>query len=222
MDQKIPFTSYDFWAYLSAGFLLLFAVDSVAGMRLMMRDNWTAVQGVVAVSLAYAIGHLAASLSSFVLERGLVGRVLGHPRHVLFGEAKAPGWLQKLLPGYFQPLPAETQAAALTIGATASVTSPGEALFWPAHVYARQNAAVLPRLENFLNQYGFCRNIALVALLDAALWYWSYWQPKGPEEHLLWARLAALIGVGMTLRYLKFYRLYGVEVFTAYAYKKAD
>ena len=27
MDQKIPFTSYDFWAYLSAGFMLLFALD---------------------------------------------------------------------------------------------------------------------------------------------------------------------------------------------------
>lgn len=29
--EKIPFTSYDFWAYLSAGFLLLFVADQVAG-----------------------------------------------------------------------------------------------------------------------------------------------------------------------------------------------
>ena len=31
MGQKIPFTSYDFWACLSAGFMLLFAVDQAAG-----------------------------------------------------------------------------------------------------------------------------------------------------------------------------------------------
>ncbi len=31
LDQKIPFTSYDFWAYLSAGFLLIFALDAAAG-----------------------------------------------------------------------------------------------------------------------------------------------------------------------------------------------
>lgn len=39
MDQKIPFTSYDFWAYLSVGFLMLFAVDSAADTKLLMRDR---------------------------------------------------------------------------------------------------------------------------------------------------------------------------------------
>lgn len=90
MDQKIPFTSYDFWAYLSAGFLLLIAVDSAAGKSLLMRESWTIVQGIVAVSVAYAVGHLVASLSSLVFERGLVGRLLGYPRNVLFGQPKAP------------------------------------------------------------------------------------------------------------------------------------
>lgn len=50
--------------------------------------------------------------------------------------------------------------------------------------------------------------------------YWSYMRPNGPSEHLLWAHLAVVVGFGMTLRYLKFYRLYAIEVFTAYAYGK--
>lgn len=220
MDQKFPFTSYDFWAYLSGGFLLLFAIDSAAGAKLLMRDNWTVVQGVAAVSIAYAVGQLVASLSSLVFERGLVGKVLGYPRNVLFGQPKAPSWLRVLLGAYFQPLPAETQAVALKKGEMVGVKTPGEALFWSAYAYARQEPAVMARLENFLNLYGFCRNTALVAFIDAAVLYWSYMQPNGPSEHLLWARLSFVVGIGMTLRYLKFYRLYANEVFTAYAYSK--
>ena len=83
MDQKFPFTSYDFWAYLSAGFLLLFAIDQAMSTKLLMRDSWTVVQGVVAVSVAYVVGHLVASASSFLLEKMLVGRLLGYPRNVL-------------------------------------------------------------------------------------------------------------------------------------------
>jgi hypothetical protein len=97
MDQRIPFTSYDFWAYLSAGFLFLFAVDSAADAKLLMRDSWTLVQGVVAVSLAYVIGHIAASLSSWIFERGLVGKVLGFPRNVLFGHSR----VQFYVPGRY-------------------------------------------------------------------------------------------------------------------------
>lgn len=218
MDQKFPFTSYDFWAYLSAGFLLLFAIDSAAGTKLLMRDNWTVVQGTVAVSLAYAVGHLVASLSSFLFERGLVGKVLGYPRDVLFDRHKAPRWLRALLSTYFQPLQPETQAAALSRGKNAGVKTSGEAFFNAAFGYARQKPAVMARLDNFLNLYGFCRNAALVAFIDAAILYWAYMQSDDPREFLLWSRLALLAGIGMTLRYLKFYRLYAHELFTAYAY----
>ena len=95
MDQKVPFTSYDFWAYLSAGFLLLFAFDSAAGTKLLMRDTWTVVQGVVAVSLAYAVGQLVASASSFLFEKVLVGKLLGYPRNVLFDQPKAWKWVRR-------------------------------------------------------------------------------------------------------------------------------
>ncbi|AVS85503.1 hypothetical protein C8239_12705 [Paracidovorax avenae] len=218
MDQKIPFTSYDFWAYLSAGFLLLFALDSVASTRLLMRDSWTVVQGVIAMSLAYAIGQLVAGASSFLFEQLLVGKLLGWPRNVLFGQANAWRWVRWCIPSYFEPLPAATQIAALEKGGMAVVDIPGEALFWSAFNNARGTASVLSRLNDFLNLYGFCRNIALVAFIDAVIFYWSYLQPNGPTEHLLWSRIALVVGIGMILRYLKFFRHYAVEVFTAYAY----
>lgn len=220
MDQKIPFTSYDFWAYLSAGFMLLFAIDQAAGTHMLMRETWTIAQGVMAFSVAYSVGQLVASASSLLYERLLVGKVLGYPRDILFGIVTARRGLQKLLPGYFSPLPAETQKTALEKGCKVGVDKPGEALFWPAHVYGRSTPTVAARLDNFLNLYGFCRNVALVGLIDAAVLYWSYWQPKGPPEHLLWARISLVISLGMTLRYLKFYRHFALDVFTAWAFAK--
>ena len=220
MDQKIPFTSYDFWAYLSAGFLLLFAIDSVVGTKLLMRNSWTIVQGVVAISVAYAVGQLIASASATVFEKVLVGKLFGYPRDTLFGKSRASKKVQRLLPGYFMTLPAATQAAVLEKGQKQGVGQSGEALFWVAFSYARQTPAVMSRLETFLNLYGFCRNTALVAFIDAALFYWSYLQSNGPSEHLLWSRLSLIVAIGMTLRYLKFFRLYANEVFTSFAYAK--
>lgn len=220
MDQKIPFTSYDFWAYLSAGFMLLFALDQAVGTHLLMREKWTIVQGVMAVSVAYAVGQLVASVSSWLYEKLLVGKVLGNPRNILFGNVTAWRGFQRLLPGYFAPLPAETQKAVIEKGGKVGVDKPGEALFWPAHVYGRGTPSVAARLDNFLNLYGFCRNTALVGLFDAAVLYWSYWQPNGPPEHLLWSRISLLVSLGMTLRYLKFYRHFALEVFTSWAFAK--
>lgn len=220
MDQKIPFTSYDFWAYLSAGFMLLFALDQAAGTKLLTRESWTLVQSVVAMSIAYAVGQLVASASSMIFEKILVNKLLGYPNNVLFGQAKAWPWVQKLLPSYFEPLPVETQKAVLEKAGKVGVDKPGVALFWPAHAFGRATPSVAARMDNFLNLYGFCRNTAFVALLDAAVLYWSYLQPKGPETHLLWARLALIAGIGMTLRYLKFFRHFTLEIFTSWAFVK--
>ncbi|HSD37909.1 MAG TPA: hypothetical protein VLC92_10405 [Rhodocyclaceae bacterium] len=220
MDQKLPFTSYDFWAYLSAGFLLLFAVDYVIGTHLLARDAWTVVQSIGAISCAYAVGQIIGSMSLVAFENILVGKLLGYPRDILFGNTKAGRWARLLLPAYFQTLPLETQRAALERGKKVGINSPGEALFWPAYANARTTPAVMSRLENFLNLYGFCRNVAFVAYVDAALLYWSYRWGGGPSDNLVWACGALFIGAGMTVRYLKFFRCYALEVFTSYAYSQ--
>lgn len=218
MENKIPFTSYDFWAYLSAGFALLFALDTVSGQHLVMRDSWTVVQSVIAITVAYVIGHLVAGASSLIFERWLVGGMLGNPRDNLLGQYKAHKWLRRCLPGYFKQLPDETKNALSDRAKKLGPASTTEGMFSAAHVSARAAPPVASRLDNFLNIYGFCRNVALVGLLDASIFYWSYLQKGGPHEHLLWARLSLLIGFGMLVRYLKFYRLFAYEVFTSWAH----
>jgi hypothetical protein len=219
--DRFPFTSYDFWAYLAAGFLLLGPADFVFGTNLLSSDkDWSWFQIGVAVSSAYVAGQLIASLSATVLERGLVGKVLGYPRNILFGKTKTWGWVRWCLSGYYTALPEATQRAAMEKGKAVGVDAPGESLFWPAFNAARERPKVMERLESFLNQYGFARNIATVAFLDALLFAWSYKFHDGPPLHGNLGWLALVVAVGMTLRYLKFYRLYANEVFTAYAYAK--
>jgi len=220
MDQKIPFTSYDFWAYLSSGFLFLFAVDQAAGTQLLMRESWTVVQGVMAVACAYTAGQLVASASSWMLEKLFVGNLLGYPRDILFGRVKAWAWVRRLMPSYFEELPAATQRAVIENGKNAGLSSFDEGLFWVAYANARVSPVTMGRLDNFLNLYGFCRNIAMVALIDAVILYWSYLQFQGPHLHLLLARAALIVAICMVFRYLKFFRHYSVEIFTSFAYVK--
>lgn len=220
MDQKFPFSSYDFWAYLSAGFFLLFGIDQAFSMGLLMRESWTVTQAVMAFSAAYAGGQLVAGFSSFVFEKLLVGRILGYPRDVLFCEYVAPRWLRSIVPGYFSVLPPPVRTAILEKGVAAGVSSGSDALFWLAFSNIRSVSYVVSRLDNFLNLYGFCRNVACVAFIDALLFYWSYCRGGLSVDLLLWSRLALVAGVGFTLRYLKFYRLYAVEIFTSFAYTK--
>lgn len=218
METKIPFTGYDFWAYLSAGFLLLFAVDYVVGSKLLMRETWSVVQGVVAFSCAYTAGHVIASLSSFLLERQLVGKLLGNPKDVLFGVTKAPRLIKFLLSDYFQPLPDETKNRVHAKAASMNAGASSEARYQAAFNSTKSALGVQPRLDNFLNMYGFCRNVALVSFIDAALLYWFWRGEGGPTEALTGVYVALALGVGMTLRYLKFFRHYTKEVFNSFAY----
>lgn len=216
--DKIPFTTYDFWAYLSAGFLLLFCADFVAQTHLFSRESWTVVQGVVAVTAAYAAGQVIAQLSAFLLERLLVDKILGAPRDVLLGKARLWKPARRLMPRYFEPLPAHTRAAIYDKAGAQPGDLSGETLFQIAFHPTRETAAVTGRLTNFLNQYGFCRNTALVALINAALLYGFYILADRPVEYLYWSRLSVAMGLAMTLRYLKFYQLYAKEVYTSFAY----
>lgn len=216
--DKIPFTNYDFWAYLSAGFLLLFCLDFVAQTELFARPSWTIVQGIVAVTAAYATGQVIAQASAFVLERLLVDQLLGAPRDVLFGKSRLWKPLQSILPRYFQQLTAHTQAAIYNkAGITLDEVS-SEALFQIAFQQSRETTTVSTRLASFLNQYGFCRNTAFVALVNAAILYAAYRWWGRSVQCLYWSWVSFAMSVAMTLRYLKFYQHYAKEVFTAYAY----
>lgn len=70
-------------------------------------------------------------------------------------------------------------------------------------------------MDTFLQLYGFCRN-ASFSLFASAVLLGGAWLRCGTWEYALYGIVALLASVGMLYRYLKFYRQYSYELFTAY------
>lgn len=56
--DKIPFTVYDFFAYLSSGTVWLVTADYLLNMGFLERDQVQPLLGVALIIFAYACGHV--------------------------------------------------------------------------------------------------------------------------------------------------------------------
>jgi hypothetical protein len=119
----IPFTAYDFFAYLSSGFVVIDAELSL-------------IEGLVWVVVAYVLGHVISAVSAPILEQRFAERMLGYREQVLFDpqkgccSTKKRRRVERFFPGYFKRLPEEIQTRVLDRAKTeAKITSIGTALF---------------------------------------------------------------------------------------------
>lgn len=217
--DKLPFSVYDFFGYLSAGFVLLVGLAAAFANTQSWQQTPSVVVGLVLIVSAYVMGQVVANLSGYLIEGILVREVLGTPSQVLFQSSK-PRWA-KVLPGYYRSLPRVQQDRVLRRAEAAGVQGTGDPLFFHCFGVVKEREAVMIRLNAFLNLYGFCRNMSLaslgvaVALLAGlVLGTAQTGDVAGPGW---WALGAAIASVGLLYRYLKFFRQYGVEVFLSYA-----
>jgi len=222
MDKVLRFSDYDVFAYIASGLAALLLCDLLLSTHIVVSAQWSVAEGVVIIFAAYVIGHVVAWPASWLIERQFVARLLGPPSKVLFVERKQHAALARFLfPDYFTPL---DHALRQRVKARAPdlADHSGQSFFWSAFACARRDPSTYARMDAFLKLYGFCRNMAFVALfggvtlLIAALG--AAWQGARylAETRLGWAVVALLIGVAMLYRFLKFYRLYSVEVFVGY------
>ncbi len=212
--KDVPFSAYDFFGYLAAGFVLLAGLDHAGGTHVLV-SNVSVLAGFLLLILAYTVGHVIAQLSSALLERLLARRVLGPTTALLFATRRLRPW-HRLFPGYTTTLPPETQRRVLERAKAKGLTSPGEGLFFHCLAIVRRDTAALGRLNTFLALYGFARNLSVTLFLCALLVY------VGPRVTPTLssgsaAAVVLLLAVTLVYRYLKFYRLYAVEVYTNYA-----
>jgi hypothetical protein len=214
--DKIPFSVYDFFAYLSSGSVWLVTLDYVLGMGLLEREKMSPVLGVVLVVFAYVCGHIVAHFSSFILEHLVIARFLKRPNAVLLGER--PRWvvLKYVFPNYFRALPRQTQARVREQAEARSASATGEGLFLHAYPIVSSSASVQARLDDFRNQYGFARNMSLAFLTSCGAIIVAHHFGNHPVRYR-WAFLAGAAGVALFYRYLKFFRQYSYELFLRYA-----
>jgi len=214
--DKIPFSVYDFFAYLSSGSVLVATADYIFGMGLLQREKIGPALGVVLVVLTYVLGQIVAHCSSAVLEHGFVVKVLKRPSEVLLGAT--PRWkaLAWVFPNYFRPLPLSTQDMVTAQMASRGCRASGEALFLHAYATVTTNDRLQARLDEFRNQYGFARNMAF-AFFTSAISIVIALRVHLQSVQLRWALLAGSAGVILLYRYLKFFQQYSYELFLRYA-----
>jgi hypothetical protein len=214
--DKIPFSVYDFFAYLSSGAVLIATMDYVWGLGIIARKEVGPVSGSVLVILAYITGHVIAHFSSFLFEQIVVHKIMKSPAYLLLGGK--PRWkpLRWIFPNYHRPLSQNTQQRIHAQALARDCNAEGEGLFQHVYPIVTFSETSQARLDTFRNQYGFARNMSFSCILSAIILGTAYW--FAPHQvQLRWAALAAIFGVTLFYRYLKFFRQYSYELFLRYA-----
>ena len=214
--DKIPFSVYDFFAYLSSGIVVIAIADYVMQLGLATRETVGPILGVMLLVVAYVLGQVIAHLSSFLLEQVFVGRILRRPSFALLGNT--PRWqpVTLIFRNYFRPLPKQTQDRVAQQLRRRGYSGEGEALFLHAYAVVTASDRIQARLDDFRNQYGFARNMSFAFFVGAITIVCAH-MTFNKGALLRWAALCSGAAIILLYRYLKFFRQYSYELFLRYA-----
>jgi hypothetical protein len=214
---QMPFDAYDFFGYLASGLLVIVGMEATLGFPQVLGRDFKAVDYAILALATYVAGQIIATPAKAFLEDIVVDKLLGRPSVNLLRD-KGPTMARLIFPGFYKPLPDNRRKRIREKVNAEGGTATGEALF--LHIRyspaVRGNEALLTRLNSFLNKYGFARNLAFTSLvLSVALFLRAAIYPNPPL--LKYAIVAAVSGIALFYRYLKFFRQYSYELFNTYA-----
>ena len=226
MKNWFPFTDYDFYAYLTAGMIVLFSLDyGINDGTIMLRESWPFIQIVFVIAMAYVVGHLVAGLASVILEQWVIHRLLRSPVAVMMGLGK-PRFCETIIRHFFVGRYYEPQSenmrsiifesVAKALGREQEDIDNPEDVFQVAFPVARAVPDCAKRMDEFLRLYGFARNVALSGVVGAAAMIYRA-TAAGEDTLYWWAGVIVVLSISMFGRFLKFYAAYGAEVLRTYA-----
>ena len=231
LKQWFPFTDYDFYGYLACGLVLLFTLDYLYGSgQYIIHNDWTFLQGALITAVAYITGQIVAIPSSLLLEDLLARKILRSPSTILMSNHQTclERWILCPIAGrHYAPLPNGTRskifenAEKQTGLPRKDLEKNVEEFFLPAFTTARTVDDARERMDNFRNQYGFNRNMALSGFISAILLFHCAWYSSDHQIYNF-AMLALILSFGMLTRFLKFYSSFSAEVLRTYAFQKVD
>ncbi len=223
MKDWFPFTSYDFYAYLSAGIFLILAFDIYyTGGSFTFYAEWNFFRSIILVAGGYIVGQVIAIPSQVLLEDFLARTVIKSPTAALLSKKKPlPAWILCWAGRYYKPFPSQLQKKIIDKASKELSIKLGDArqheddIFLHAFEIARKNPDIAQRMDDFRNQYGFARNMCFTFLVATPLLY----AQNTLEFKYIWV-ISGILAAGMFLRFLKFYSTFAAEVLRNFAYSK--
>ena len=218
--MKLPFSPYDFFGYLSSGLAAVIGFDVLINGQ----PTWswghdlTSSEIILLTFLAYILGQVIASPSKLFLETFCAKYILGDPVKNLMRDQRPIiiGWL---LFEYFTPLDEGTRSRVRDVAKLHGVTTWDNKLFFLAWSLVKRDDSTMVRLNSFRDQYGFNRNVSFTFLTLGFVGLVTH-MTKDNFPPLAWICLAIIIGSGLFVRFLKFYRHYSWEVLVRFSIPK--
>ncbi len=220
---SLPFSVYDFFSYLSAGFLVIAGVDFGFRNGAAFDEAPALPLALLAVLGAYVVGQLVAQLAGVVFERGAVALTLP-PEETLFADEPPKG--SRLSRELYRPLDGITRARVIAraLGAgfplpagSAPAASGSKALWKHCFMQVRGDPPTAARLATFSYLADFSRNVGLAAAISAAAITAGIASGRAGAGAGWWLVAAVVAAAGLEMRYLRFRRLFHAEVYIAYA-----
>lgn len=216
--DRVPFSPYDFFGYLASGLLVVAGMDLTFGFPAVLGHDFTMLESAILLLVVYVTGQIIATPAKALLEDLLVARILRRPNINLLEQTK-PCLRALIFPGYYQSLPEQALQRVLTRAESEGLKGIGEDLFLHVRYNPQvlENVKLMDRMNSFLNQYGFHRNLSFSALMvGAALVLKLILSSEVNPDLVKYATASLVAGVLLFYRYLKFFRQYSYEMFNTY------
>jgi hypothetical protein len=220
-EMRIPFSVFDFFVYLIPGALVLSSIFVIVWPVDNLSTLWSDLSSIgdlrfaiygIALIISYVAGHAIAAVGSLFFEGVLIGRILGYPSPNLF-KPNTSGLFRR----YRQPYSAKFVSEFVSLFEQFFGKGyDAEDMFMLCHSVVKEECpASFSRLNIFIIQYDFARNLAMALLVSIPFLLWIGLL-RSELVFLGLGVLSALLVVVMLLRYLKFYRRYSDEVFRSF------
>lgn len=223
--DKLPFSIYDFFGYLTAGFVVLASLDYAFHDGAAMAGKPPIQLALLAVLGAYTAGQIVAHLAGGLLERGAL-KLRQPPEEALFRDKGSDADRFFLTKAAYRPLETATRtrvlqrarAAGFPFKPQASDASLGSKALWKhCFVRVRGDAPTASRLATFSLLADFSRNVAVAALIAASVIVVGLVAGTTDHGRGWWALASLAVAAGLWQRYLRFRRLFHAEAYIAYA-----
>jgi len=220
--SKVSFWAYDIFGYLLPGTILLAAfAKSNSYVYDIIETHWDSTNYldiVIVIAIAYTLGHVVSALSSYILERAILRKLIGYPTTQMFDTPKNKKSLLRIItPGYLRAYSQQFQDRfkELFDRRFGLVNYDEHDYFWLCWSYISYNHPVAyRRATHFLELYGFTRNMSMTFLLISTATIYPGWTAF--INPCIYSIIFLFAGIILFSNYVKLLRRLNDEVYRAF------